>query len=226
MRNVRKLLLLAVAAIVAMAFAPSVASAQTVELEKETGGHCPDSVEVVNHVPDDLDCSIHATTEPGTTADLFQHTGTSEVPFSQCENEFEAAFDEDGFGYIYDQVLTPEGGTCGREPCDESETSATPHRNFEWPAQIREVAAGEELIEVTFCLTAHNPTTGEGTAGTPCTVHLHVNRVGHEYEVESGDGVDNHESPCENLGGIIELEGHWVTSPAGGGHDGFEVHHL
>ena len=227
MRNIRKLLLLAFAAIAAMAFVPSVASAQTVELEREQGGHCPAVVTLVNHLPSDEGCSIHAITEPGTTADLFQHTGVAEAPFSTCENEFEAAFDENGHGYIYDQVLS-EVGACGREPCDEAETGATPHRNHAWEAQINEAGppdAGEETIRVTFCLYPHNPTGGEGTTGTPCTVDLHVNQIEHDYEVESGD-VDNHESPCINLGGIIELEGHWVTTPATPSHRGFEVHHL
>jgi hypothetical protein len=227
MRNIRKLLLLAVGVSAAMAFVPSAASAQ-VELEREQGGDCPTVVTVVNHRPSDTGCSIHAITEPGTTADLFQHTGVSEVGFSQCTNEFEAAFDRNGHGFIYNQVLQPEGVPCGREPCDEAEPSTNPHRNLAWEAQIGEPLPpmSQESLTVTFCLYAHNPAVGsEGTVGTNCTVNLSVSRVEHQYEVETGNGVE-HTSPCTNLGGVVELEGHWITTPATPRHRGFIVHHL
>ena len=88
------------------------------------------------------------------------------------------------------------------------------------------MASGEETIRVTFCLYPHNPDpASEGTAGSNCTVDLHVNRIGHEYELETGDAA-NHESPCINLGGIVEVEAHFITTPSTPRHRGFEVHHL
>ena len=225
MHRMTKLIAVVVGTVAALVLGASAASAQTVELEREQGGHCPAVVTLVNHLPSDTGCSIHVITEPGTTLDLFQHNGVSEVPFSGCELEFEAAFDENGHGYIYDQVLTPEGGACGREPCDEAEPS---HRNWAWEVQIDEAGppgAGEETIRMTFCLYPHSSQAGsEGTAGTNCTVDLHVNRIEHEYEIETGDG--DHTSGCINLGNIIEWEGHFVSTPSTPRHRGFEVHHL
>ena len=224
MPRMTKLAAAAVWVVTALALGASTASAQTVELEREDGlGHCPPEVHVVDDRPDDTACSIHAITEPGTTWDIFQHNGVSEIGFSQCQWEFEAAFDENGHGYIYDQVLT-EAPACGREPCDEAEPS---HRNRPWEAQINESGppdAGEETLTMTLCLYPHNPTSGEGTPGTSCTVNLHVNRIEHEYEIETGD--DDHTSGCINLGNIIEWEGHLVTTPATPEHPGFEIHHL
>jgi hypothetical protein len=229
MRNTRKLLLFAFGLIAAMALVPSVASAQTVELERESGGDCP-AVTAVGHLPSALGgCTIHAVTEPGTTADLYQHVaGVGEVPFSQCSNEFEATFNAAGVGFIYNQVLGPEGAPCGREVCDEAEGSPNPHRNIEWPAEIYEVPSnGGERIEVTFCLYAHNAAAAsEGSAGVPCHVDLAVNRVVHAYEVSTLPiNETTHGSPCENIP-QIELVGHWVSSPSTPRHRGFMVHHL
>ena len=232
MRNTRKLLLLAFGLIAAMALVPSVASAQNVELERESGGDCP-AVTAVGHLPSALGgCTIHAVTEPGTTADLYQHVaGVGEVPFSQCSNEFEATFNAAGVGFIYNQVLTPEGGACGREVCDEAEGQPNPHRNIEWAARISEpTATSGERINVTFCLYQHSAVaTSEGTTGTPCQVDLATSRVGHAYEVRTlpiNPALNQHGSPCINLGGAVELVGHWVSSPSTPRHRGFMVHHL
>jgi hypothetical protein len=230
MRNIRKLLLFAVGAIVALAVAPAVASAQSVEVYEETGGHCDDVV-MVHHEPvGDPDCSVHAETEENTTADLFLHDGMVETLISECENEFEAAFDEDGHGWIYHQVLTPEAPSCGREPCDEAETSEEPHQNKAWEAQLSEAGPNtqeEENLRVTFCLYALD-SEDEGFEGTPCTVDLHVNQVDHAFEVETPphNPAGHGGAPCINLGGAVELEGHWLTSAPTEDHPGFEVHHL
>jgi hypothetical protein len=225
MHRMTKLVAVGVGLVATLVLGASTASAQTVELEREQGGHCPTVVALVDHLPSNTGCSIHVITEPGTTLDLFQHTGVSEVPFSGCQLEFEAAFDENGHGFIYNQVLSPEGAPCGREPCDEAEPS---HRNRAWEAQIGEPVDGvdQETLTITLCLYAHNPSsTSEGTAGTSCTVNLAVNQVEHAYEVATGNALD-HTSPCTNLGGVIEWEGHLVTTPATPAHRGFEVHHL
>jgi hypothetical protein len=231
MRNVRRVLLFAFGLIAGMAFVPSVTSAQPgVELEREEGGACP-ALTAVGHLPTDTGCTIHAVTEPGTTVGLYQHVaGVGEIPFTQCSWEFEAAFDGTGAGFIYNQVLTPEGAPCGREVCDEGEGGATPHRNLEWPARIYEAAGGGERINLTFCLYAHSPIAeSEGTQGTPCNFDLAVNRIGHAYELATlpiNPALNQSGSPCTNLGGVVELVGHWVSAPPTPRHRGFMVHHL
>jgi hypothetical protein len=222
MRNLRKLVLLAMVAIAALAFSASAASAQSVELlNEETGQHCS-SFTMSGHDPVGATCTVHATSVG--TANLYIHNGTSEVPFSACNNEFEAAFNETGQGYIYNQVLTPEGATCGREPCDEAAPS---HENLAWPATLSEVPGGLRL-HVVFCLYAHNPDpVSEGSAGTNCEVTLNVTTsADHGFAVSSpagnpatGDGG----APCTGL--PIELQGSWVVADTDNHNDGIEVIH-
>jgi hypothetical protein len=229
MRNLHKLLLLAIAAVAAFAFSASAASAQSgVELLLEDNGHCSDVV-MDNHEPTSATCTVHATG----TAELYQHVaGVGEVLFSVCDNEFEAAFNESGAGFIYHQVLTPEGSSCGREVCDEAEgqVGEPGHTNMAWPAQLSEAPGVTPLrLAVTFCLYAHSADpASEGSAGTPCSVNLWVNTDGqHNYEVTSTDPVTGeHAAPCVNLGGIVELEGHWVTGVTPAHPNRFEVVHL
>jgi len=107
-----------------------------------------------------------------------------EVPTLQCSNEFEAAFNGAGLGLIYNQVLTPEGGPCGREVCDEGEGSPTPHRNLAWPARVYEAGNNGGLrFKFMFCLNAHSAIgPSEDAAGTSCTFDVAVSKVGHAYE--------------------------------------------
>ncbi len=233
MRYLRKLLLPALAAMAAMVFMGSTASAQEsveVRLEPAGGGadtHCQ-AAGIFHHVPSTGNCRVRAVSESPSL--LFQHTGASEVLFSTCDNMFEAVFNEDGVGAIYNQGLTAEGGACGREPCDEGAGTSNSHRNLAWPAEFSEPVGGvnQENIEVDFCLYAHSfLATAEGTAGTTCNVTLAVTRVAHTYEVTSAahDGAGNGATPCANLGGVIELEGHWVTETNVAHPNNFEIVH-
>ena len=211
----RKLLMVAMTAVAALAFSASAASAQTVEVENETTGlHCSNFT-MVGHDPVGASCTVQAVSVG--TANLYQHTGVSEVLFSQCNNNFEAAFNEAGAGFIYNQVLTPEAGACGREPCDEAAPS---HENLAWPAQLSEGPNGLQL-EVTFCLRAHTFNDSlEGTAGTPCHVIVDVaTDAGHGFAVST-----NGQRPCRNL--PIELEGNWVTQQTPAHPNNMEVTHL
>ena len=231
MRTLRKVWLLLVGVMAGMAFVPSAASAQNVELEREQGGNCPTLIFNVGHVPSETGCAMHVVTEQGTTMDLYQHVaGVGEVPFSQCSNEFDATFNVGGDGFIYNQALTPEGGPCGREVCDEGEGTANPHRNIDQSAEIYESFDGSgERMELTFCVYAHNSTrASEGTLGFLCTLDLAVSRVGHAYEIRTlpiSPAFNQHGSPCLNVGGAIEVVGHWVSTPATPEHRGFMVHH-
>jgi hypothetical protein len=230
MRNLHKLLLLASVAVAAFAFSVSAASAQSgVEVLLEDNGHCSNVV-MDNHEATSASCRVEATG----TAELYQHVaGVGEVRFSVCDNQFTAAFDESGAGFIYHQVLTPEGSSCGREVCDEAEAPGggePGHENLAWPAQLSEAPGVTPLrLAVTFCLYAHNADpASEGSTGTPCSVNLWVNTDGqHNYEVTSTNPVTgDHEAPCVNLDGIVELEGHWVTAVTPGHPNRFEVVHL
>jgi hypothetical protein len=228
MRNLHKLLLLAIVTVVASAFSASAASAQSgVELLLEDNGHCSDVV-MDNHEPVSATCTVRATG----TAGLYQHVaGVGEIFFTTCNYAFEAAFNESGAGFIYHQNLTPEGGSCWREVCDEAEGGAEPgHGNLGWPVRLIEAPGVTPLrLAFTFCLYAHSadPVT-EGTTGTPCSVNLWVNTDGeHNYEITSTDPVTGeHAAPCVNLGGVVELEGHWVTEVTPGHPNRFEAVHL
>ncbi|NLT07390.1 MAG: hypothetical protein GXY03_13925 [Solirubrobacterales bacterium] len=222
----RKLLLLAAAAIAAFAFSASAASAQGVEVSVEGGDHCSNFT-MVDHEPVGATCTVRALSER--PAHLWLHNGMAEVLFSECSNEFEAAFNEAGQGYIYNQILTPEGGICGREPCDESASGTPPHKNLAWPATLSEVDPNL-ILTVTFCLYAHsNDPATEGQPGTPCAVALQVTDEGtHDWEVGTPaiDASGNGGAPCTNLGGAVELDGHWLVTPNENHPDTFEVTHL
>jgi hypothetical protein len=231
MRISRKIPLLAAAVIAMLAFAAPGASAQnhpegTVELSNErTGAHCSDFT-TVNHEPEGATCTLHATTsEP---LSWFLHNGLAEIAFSQCDGEFEAAFNEDGEGILYHQFLGPEGGACGREPCDEGEGSASPHVNVEWPAEIYEdPVTGDLKFGFTFCMYPHG-SGSEGGTPTACRLVLDVIHDGHDYRFTSPphDGGGNGAAPCINLNGVIEYEVDWVPSPTEPHPDSIEVAHL
>lgn len=231
MRNLRKLLLVMASVVVALTFSASGASAQAVEVSNETTGvHCSDFM-MVNHEPVGETCTLRAESERNSI--LVLHNSVVETPFSSCHNIFEAAVNGDGLAYIYNQELTPEGGTCGREPCDESAEGATPHKNIEWPAEIREVAEDQLRLHVVFCLYAHNPDpASEGTAGTPCEVLLNLEDEaapdGHEWEVGTPpmDPDGNGGAPCINLGGAVELSGHWLLQRNEAHPDSVIIEHL
>ncbi|NLT07385.1 MAG: hypothetical protein GXY03_13900 [Solirubrobacterales bacterium] len=210
-----------------LAFGAPAASAQAVEMSNETTGeHCSD-VTMVGHEPAGASCTVRIVSERPYT--LWLHNGMAEVAFSGCSTEFEAAFNEDGDGYIYNQVLTPEGGACGREPCDEGEAGSTPHKSLAWPVSLSE-SGGGLVLAWTFCLYAHSsdPAT-EGTAGTPCQVNVLVTDEGnHDWEVGTPamDQNGNGGAPCTNLGGAVEWDGHWLVERNENHPDSFEVEHL
>ncbi len=233
MRYLRKLSLLAVMAMAAMAFMASTASAQEsveVRLEPAAGNdtHCQ-AAGTFHHLPSTGNCRVRAVSESNLL--FFEHTGVTETLFTSCATVFEAVFNEDGVGAIYNQVITPEGAACGTEPCEEGEGQSNGHRNLVWPAELSEPVGGvnQERLEVDFCLYDHDAVgSSEGTAGTICNVTLIVTRVVHAYEISSAahDGLGNGATPCVNLGGAIEFEGHWITQTNAAHPNLFElIHH-
>ena len=224
MNTMRKLALLAIAAIAAMAMGASTASAQTIEVTNEAGGaHCG-AVSVANHIPAG-GCNVRAVTEPNTSADLFIHlTGVGEVQFSACTNVFEARINEDGIGYIYNQVLADLAGSeipCGIAPCDEAEPGPNQHVNHEWPIVAWEGGGGNEALATTFC--SRPVGDPEGTAGTYCSVAVEASQVGHAQEFTAGDPAGDGNS-CNDSN--IELVGHWLTTGVDATHAEINITHI
>lgn len=85
--------------------------------------HCQ-ATGIFHHVPSTGNCTVRVVSEDPPA--LYQHTGMSEILFSNCSTVFEVVFNEDGVGAIYNQVLMSEGSSCAREPCDEGRTPVEP----------------------------------------------------------------------------------------------------
>jgi hypothetical protein len=134
MRIARKLMLLAVVAVAAMAFTASSASA--VGVNDEASGEPCSAVSNTHHGDGTGGCQIHATSV--TPIELATSLG-----MILCDNEFEARVDGAGEGYIYGQTLTNcQGGTV--VPCAESGVVDN------WVVHLN----AEDSMEATFCVTA------------------------------------------------------------------------
>jgi hypothetical protein len=198
------MLFLSLAAMVAaMALAGS-ASAQSVEVydEEPTQNHHCGTVTLVLHAVSG-GCLVDAHTT--SNAVLEQHITTpvvTEAVVSSCSNEFDARIGENGSGYIYNQVLLPVGPNCNIQPCDEASGVKRP-----WAFTISEAgpsSAEHETLNVTFCTRLFDQPAG--TPGTTCNVNVGLEETApgsHQYELSAN------ESPCLNLGGIVELSGSW-----------------
>jgi hypothetical protein len=201
----------------------STAWGQSVVLTNETTEeHCSEFT-LEDHRPVGATCTLHVVG----SLDLYAHLGISEVLARPCDTEFEVAVNEGGGGYIYHQVLTPEGGFCNQEPCDEAEGGSSPHMNLGWPAVIAEPfgAAGRETMTMTFCIYPHNSDPGsEGSAGTTsCQLELEMTTVGHTHEFAPAgpDGT----APCVNAP-ALEVSAHWVTQQTANHPDNVELAHV
>lgn len=187
MRIARKLTLLCAMAIAAIAMTASTASAQAVEVshehEDETLEHCTE-----------LDpCTVVAHSESVTTVD--GHAFGFEQVQSQCFDEFTGQVFEDGSGAIHQQNLT--GPDCVKQAC-------TTAGETEWPAQLSEASAGEENMEIEFCLENL-----DGSDPLHCTIDVHVELIDHHNAEFSADDV-----PCHGSGEpAAEVTGHWETDP-------------
>lgn len=235
MRNLHKMMLLAVVTMAALTSSAPTASGQqhpgyhhsiaTVELTNEsTGQHCSNLILLSGHEPVvGVTCTLHLTSVGAQV--LYLHNGLAEVPFSSCSSEFEAVFHGTGEGFIYNHVLAPEGGVCGREPCDEAGAPGEVHENIASPVELFEAFDGSGLkLGVRFCLYAHR-VGSEGGAGLVCHVILNVAREEHSYQVSTlaHDGGGNGGAQCEAL--PIELVGSWVTDPTAAHPDSIEIVH-
>jgi hypothetical protein len=230
----KRFFLAVLVAVASMASTASTAAAQhTVEVlkEGESGGEPCGPFALSEHRPVEGDCTVQFSG----AMEIYVHNGLSEVLVSECDYEFEAVFNSIGFGYIYDQVMTPEGGACNREPCDESGAYPGPgvanHRNLAWPAQINEsgVAGTTEAARVVLCVRgpySDDPAT-EGVPGSWCAVDFALETAGHSVELATpADFQGNGGAPCVNFNNAVELEGSFATETNEDHPDDIEVVHL
>jgi len=216
MRNLHKLLLLAAAAIAAMAMAaPTAGASAGVEVIDEVSEEHCDEVIVTGH---DVSggCELSATSEGGVTTPsitLLTHTSpTAETVSSICSNQFDAHVNEEGHGYITNQVLA--GDQCGLTACDEAAAAQNPHDQLPWEIQLGEFFADHAALGATFCV--RPVVLGEGqNVLPPCSVVIDVSEPApHEYEFTAN------EVPClENP--AVELIGHWTLNETS-----VEINHL
>jgi hypothetical protein len=203
MRIARKLFLLSAMALAAMAFSATSASAQIEVYGEPSGDPCsdvtftpPTTVEGGCHVEfvgEEVPLEVHAPIIP-----------TGEMRISNCDVHLEAYVGPAGEGYITSAALTDTGDAgvgCTRKPCRTAAGTFLP-----WEIHIVEEAPGDESVEATFCLV---PTTSaDGTAGTPCTVHLPLGGEGHAYTF--GDPGGPTQYFCEGL--PIHISGGFTSS--------------
>ncbi len=120
---------------------------------------------------------------------LVAHTPTGQVILSSCNVHLEARISGTGGGFVTQMALTdenpPANPPCTRTPCDEAAPS---HKDLLWPLQIEENAAGQESVEVEFCLRTANGFGGvEGGTQSRCRVHLpFTSDVDHNHEIGTG----------------------------------------
>jgi hypothetical protein len=187
MRHLSKLFLLAIAALAAMAFAAPLANAQSVEIiEEDSTNHCG-AVTNVNHVVGGGCALTAASAGLVTLYNHGNHTGNEAIQ-SVCTNSFSAAIDEDGHGYIYNQVFGNPVGACFVEPCTESGGAKKP-----WEFEVGEdPTTHAEGMEVEFCVSPN------GAMGLEnyCVIHLAIADTGdHQYQVSGTEAGGEDDDP-------------------------------
>ena len=189
MRIARKLFLLAIMALAALAMTASSANAQF-EVSEETDGvgHC-DPIVVESETDVHGGCHVEFSSE-GTGIPLHAYV-PAKVTISNCEVNLEAQIDEEGEGYVTAISLTPPHG--GAVPCTRAACDTTASEQHLWPFHIREHGPGDEEVEAVFCL--RDASTAPGTAGNECEIHLQFSALPGEHQYEIGDGT---ETFCEN----------------------------
>jgi hypothetical protein len=204
MRNVRKLVLLAVMALAAMALAAPSASA--LEITNEAGGaHC--AAVTLNGSDVDGGCLTHATSNG--TIELRKHVFGVESTITTCDNEFTGRVNEDASGYIFEQVLS--GAGCTRQACVVS-GEGTP-----WAANGTETLGSNPTsgtLTTNFCV---EPVGGGSDETCEIDVPFAQNAGAGNHTQSYGQAG---EMPSHGISGFrCELVGSW-SSESGGTHDG------
>lgn len=195
----------------------------SVEVRTEPGNqHCPEVTVIGHGVSGGCHIELEST---GVGIPLHANTGISKVTFSNCEVHLEMRVDEDGEGYVNEANLSPPHGggvPCTRTPCDED--SGATDAMIPWPVHIEENGAGDEALELEFCL--RTSTSSEGSPGQlRCEAHFKFAPVAgnHNYEVGVVNGSAGTEVFCENnppnpdaihptLSAIASIEPHLVST--------------
>lgn len=202
-----RLLVLAVMAVAATAFA-SPASAQTLEITDEaTGNHCAAVTTFVTDV--NGGCLTHANSEG--LVSIRKHIFGIESTITNCYQEFAMRLSEDGTGYILEQAIT--GAMCARQACvNTAEPTQWPVSAFEGTPDFEGVFEGTEYLFVTFCVEPVGGGTEEG-----CSIDYPFQSRENQHSQEYGHVG---EMPSRLLTGFrCEVIGHW-NSETGGTHDG------
>jgi hypothetical protein len=207
MRNARKALLLAAAALAVMAFAASSVSAQTLTINNETNGGACGAAPTKNASTHAVSggCFIHANGEGN--IELRKHVFGIEDHITSCTNEFSGHVGTAGTGFITNQVLG--GAACTRKPCEEVNGVGATVKS-PWPATgaegtSQEPQGGESaFLQTTFCVQP----LAAGSSPESCTIKVpfgetatnHRYEFGHAAEMPGADGFP---------GFRCELVGHW-----------------
>lgn len=194
--------LLALVAVSVLTFAAP-ASGQTLEITDEaTSNHCPAVTLSVHAVSGG--CLFHVTSNG--TFDLRKHIFGVESSLGQCNEEFSGRINEDGSGYLFDQLVTG----CQWEACYEGSeiTNETP-----WSVTGSESGLGTETMTIMIC----HQEQGQ------CEVEFPFNATGdHQYRLGQGTEIAGHGA----AGFRCELVGTWNTETGGPGEQSIEVTHL
>lgn len=193
MRIARKLMLLAMMAIAATAFMASSASAEiglpdAVEItDEDLGTHCGAVTPTPNGATGG--CFLHADSETGTlvSLELFGEALT------ECTNSFDARINEDGHGYIYNQVFGG-GAPCVAVPCN----AVTGPGFRPWEVAVQEPRPGVEHLIANFCVVV-------GGVQIDCTIEVGMHIHSHS-EVE----FFANQSPCFE-DDTLHVTGHWYA---------------
>jgi len=200
MRNLHKLLLTAAGIATMAVAAPTAGATSGVEVvDAVSDEHCGD-ITVTSHVVAG-GCEFSATSEGGAATpsiELLIHTGMSEMVITLCSIQFDAHVNEEGHGYITNQVLT--GDDCGLTACDEAT-----HEEIPWEFQLGELLGEHEALGMTFCIRLDEGCVEGDNPIPPCSVLTEISEPQeHEYELTAND------APClENS--ALELSGHWLV---------------
>jgi hypothetical protein len=202
MRIARKLTLLALTAVAAMALAVPQSFAQNVEVEDISGGHCPAVTPTAHSVSGGCAVVAHSTSPILLMAHL---NPTFEVLASSCDYEFTGHVGGDGTGFITGQTLT--GDDCTTPPCNEGGAVS----QALWPFGLRENAPASETLDLTLCIV------NSAVGYINCQIDLDVVGSVGNYSLEAQD------ERCQNIVGYpnFEIHGHWAVED-----QTIEIHHL
>jgi hypothetical protein len=242
MRIARKLMLLALTALAAMALAAPSAFAQGPETEPLA---VPASTDLsVTAEPAGTACSAVTPATPpvsgvfttaggcvvhggGNNIVLSGHLFGIESTDSTCTVEFDLRTDGSGRGYLaHQEFTTGTTGTCTRKPCDQATFTSPQSEGRPWRGYASESQTGapEETIRVLFCVEDRD---ADGGNRRHCNVVVpFTETANHRYPFTANDVNASGTPRCE-INGTFTTEATQV-SPSGEGQNRtqVEVNHL